>query len=255
MISIIARSCSFFALLLICFFADPTGTQAQPALRFGPPQTSAPGRLQPAYMPGAQSSAYYSPPPAVSPPPAYYSRGEMLPSVRNPRQSDVMATDQHTLLQYRRMYRNGTTPNAHELIGQWNGVNKGIVQVAGYGQFIKDIQVVNNGQIYGDNIQVSQVNPGLVRFNGWQPRYDLATKDYERRGKFHVQTPTGRGFFGRGSTFSYRDGGNAPNDPARLLLDQVVRIDEHHMLGRAVAKFGPFEIPLAYFVLERHQGQ
>ena len=255
MISKNARSFSVIALVLISFLINPTGTRAQSALPYGPPQTHAAGLLQPAYMPGAQSSAYYSPPPAVSPPPAYYSHGELLPSSRNSRQSDVMATDQHTLLQYRRMYRNGTTPHPHELVGQWNGVNKGIVQIAGYGQFIKDIQVGNDGQIFGDNVQTTQVKPGLVRLNGWHPKYDLATKDYERRGKFQVQPPTGRGFFGRGSTFSYRDGGNASNDPARLLSDQVVRIDDHHMLGRAVAKFGPFEIPLAYFVLERTQGQ
>ena len=137
-----------------------------------------------------------------------------------------MATNQHTLLQYRRMYRNGTTPNPHELVGQWNGVNKGIVQIAGYGQFVKDIQVVGNGQIYGDNIQVSQVKPGQVRLDGWQPKFDHRTSDYERRGRFHVQPANGRGFFGHGTTLSYADGGNPQGDPARLLLDQVVRIDE-----------------------------
>ena len=172
---------------------------------------------------------------------------------RSPRRGDLMETNQHTLFQYRRLYRGGTTPQPHELVGQWNGVNKGIVQIAGYGQFIKDIQVSPNGQIFGDNIQVSQVKPGQVRFDGWQPNFDHRTSDYERIGKFQVQTASGRGFFGHGATLSYADGGNPKGDPSRLLLDQVVRIDGNHMLGRAVAKFGPIRIPLAYFVLERRE--
>ena len=56
-----------------------------------------------------------------------------------------------------------------------------------------------------------------------------------------------------GAALSYADGGNAKGDPAELLEDQIVRLDGNHMLGRAVAKFGPIKIPLAYFVLERRQ--
>jgi len=151
------------------------------------------------------------------------------------------------------MYRNGTTPQAHELAGQWKGVNKGIVQIAGYGQFIKDIQAGPNGEFHGDNVQVSQVKPGLVRLDGWQPKFDYQTSNYERLGKFQVQAANGRGFFGHGATLSYADGGNAKGDPAKLLQDQVVRIDHNHMIGRAVAKFGPIKIPIAYFVLERRE--
>ena len=256
------RDCGVLMMLLICLVAIPNNLQAQ---------SSAPGLLQPAYMPGAQSMSpmvhqasqipayqtqqhYYPTPQQASyPEPNYYSSAERMVNSRMPRRSDVMATDQHSLLQYRRMYRNGTTPQPHELAGQWNGVNKGIVQIAGYGQFIKDIKVGPNGQFYGDNVQVGQVAPGLVRLDGWQPKPDLRMKDYERIGKFQVQQANGRGFFGRGATLSYADGGNAQGDPARLLQDQVVRIDSNHMLGRAVAKFGPFQIPLAYFVLERRE--
>ena len=278
-----ARDCGVLMILLISLLANPINAQAQ---------TSAPGLLQPAYMPSAQPMTqiipqaqslqryqaqavfeptsqqsyaqpqfayrqpvqphyYPTPQQAYSPPPNYYSNAERMVNSRTPRRSDLMATDQHSLLQYRRMFRNGTTPSAHELTGQWNGVNKGIVQIAGYGQFIKDINVRPNGQIYGDNIQVGQTKPGQVRLDGWQPNYDLRSKDYERRGSFLVQQANGRGFFGHGTTLSYADGGNPQGDPARLLMDQVVQIDGNHMLGRAVAKFGPFKIPLAYFVLER----
>ncbi len=275
-------------------FVLPNQSSAKQAYGFsssGVPTTSAPGRLQPAYIPASQMSydqpqvAYHSPQQTnhvsatthtptyavpvqpgqtaasqiVSPAGQYHSPKQynldapLGPSVRVPRGNDLMATDQHRLLQYRRMYRNGTTPHPSELNGQWNGVNKGIVEIAGYGQFIKDIQVDGNGQGYGDNVQVKQVKPGQVRFNGWQPKYDLAAKDYERRGSFAVQRANGRGFFGHGHTFSYADGNNSAKDPARLLEDQVVKIDDNHMLGRAVAKFGPIKIPIAYFVLERRE--
>ena len=249
----------------------------------------APGQLQPAYMPSATASVtqvhetqslgsvveYDSvgaqewiegdvqqdhylhsqtyAPTSQHPSANYHADPELGPSSRVPRRSDLMATDQHRLLQYRRMYRNGTTPHPAELNGQWNGVNKGIVEIAGYSQFIKDIQVDGCGRGYGDNVQVKQVKAGQVRLNGWQPKYDLRAKDFERRGSFAVQQANGRGFFGHGHTFSYADGNNPAKDPARLLEDQVVKIDDNHMLGRAVAKFGPFKIPLSYFVLERRQ--
>ena len=207
--------------------------------------TTAPGLLQPAYM--------QSQPIQVAPPASRYENAEQMVNSRVPRGNDLSLTNQHTLLQYRRLYRSGTTPSPSELKGQWNGVNKGIVEVAGYGQFIKDIRVDANGQLYGDNVQVGQVKPSQVRLNGWEPKFDHSTTDYERRGRFAVQAPTGRGVFGRGATFSYADGNNPDGDPARLLKDQVVKLNDHQMLGRAVVQFGPIEIPLSYFVLERRQ--
>lgn len=257
------RICGILTLLLTCLSANQI-SQAQ---------TSAPGLLQPAYMPTAQAMdpqtisqqpqmthlaqpvqpPYYPKTQVDSPAPNYYSDAQRMVNSRTPRKSDLMAIDQHSLFQYRRMYRSGTTPQPHELAGQWNGVNKGIVQAVGFGQFVKDFQVSPNGQVFGDNIQVSQVKPGQVRLNGWKQKFDYQASDYERIGKFAVQPANGRGFFGRGATLSYADGGNPKGDPAELLQDQVVRLDANHMLGRAVAKFGPLKIPLAYFVLERRE--
>lgn len=257
-------------LLMVSFFAIPNQTMAQHGHGMvSPVGASAPGLLQTAYMStdqvnwgqsqttshgnAVQHATYYSPVPAGAPPTSRYLNAEQMVNSRVPRGNDIMATDQHTLLQYRRIYRNGSTPQPQELVGQWNGVNKGIVEVAGYGQFIKDIQVGVNGQLHGDNVQVSQVKPGQLRLDGWQPKFDYQTGDYERRGSFAVQAPNGRGFFGHGVTFSYADGNNLHSDPARLLEDQVVKVDGNHMIGRAVAKFGPVKIPLAYFVLEKRQ--
>ena len=163
---------------------------------------------------------------------------------------DPMDTRNYRLIEYRRMFVNGTTPSPNDLIGHWRGVNKGIVELVGYKQFIKEILPDDCG-ISGDNVKVGQVDKELLRTMGWEARIDPATGLEERNGRFRVQAPNGRGTFGHGAIFSYREGGNKPTDPANLLVDKVVKIDDDHLLGRATAKFGPLEIPLAYFVLER----
>jgi len=240
-----------FAILLIVLatlLANPSQSQAQyygyAAGSSSPPVgATAPGLLRSANHPQSQ----------VAPPSSRYEFAEQMVNSRVPRGADLQATDQHTLFQYRRLYRTGTTPHPAELVGQWNGVNKGIVQIAGYGQFIKDVRVGANGYIHGDNVEVAQVKASQVRLNGWQPKFDNVATDYSRRGRFAIQGPTNRGFFGRGAVFSYADGGNPDGDAARLLKDQVVKLNDHQMLGRAVVEFGPIEIPLSYFVLERRQ--
>ena len=163
---------------------------------------------------------------------------------------DWMDTRQFTLLDYRRMFKQGRTPCNQDLMGYWRGANKGIVELAGYRQFIKEI-VPDGSCIKGDNIQVGQVNQDVLRSIGWQPKIDELTGQPERNGKFSVLPPHGRGTFGHGTVFSYREGGNTRLDPVNLLVDKVVMINENHLLGRVTAKFGLIEIPLAYFVLER----
>lgn len=163
---------------------------------------------------------------------------------------DIMDTRNHRLIEYRRMFRCGTTPTQEELLGQWRGVNKGVVELVGYKQFIKEITPSCCG-IAGDNIKVGQVSNDMLRCVGWQPKIDECTGLAERQGKFAVLSPRGRGAFKHGVEFNYRQGGNDKRDPAKLLVDKVVKIDDNHLLGRATANFGPLKIPLAYFVLER----
>lgn len=163
---------------------------------------------------------------------------------------DVMDTTEFSLLEYRRMYLDGTSPTPQELVGYWRGVNKGIVELAGYRQFVKEI-LPQGRYLSGENIQVGQVRPEMLRQMGWQVKLDQQTGQPERNGKFAIQAPNSRGTFGKGAVFSYRDADNRRSDPARLLVDKVVKIDDNHMLGRVTARFGPIEIPLAYFVLER----
>ena len=167
--------------------------------------------------------------------------------------NDILDTRNYSLLDYRRIFQTGRVPQPHEMVGYWRGVNKGIVELVGYRQFIKEILPGNNGVISGDNIKVGQVNQNLLRSLGWQPVIDPLTGGFDRQGKFAIQPPNGRGAFGHGAVFNYRQGGNRPTDPANLLVDKVVMLDANHMLGRATANFGPVQIPLAYFVLERIQ--
>lgn len=165
---------------------------------------------------------------------------------------DLMDTRNFRLIEYRRMFMNGVTPAPEELVGYWRGVNKGVVELVGYKQFVKEI-LPNGACISGDNIKVGQVNNSMLRCMGWQPKIDPQTGTPERNGKFAISGPNGRGAFGHGVVFNYRQGGNRKTDPANLLIDKVVKIDQNHMLGRVTAKFGPLQIPLAYFVLERIQ--
>ncbi|MEZ6094786.1 MAG: hypothetical protein R3C03_11210 [Pirellulaceae bacterium] len=169
-------------------------------------------------------------------------------------QNDLMDSRNFSLFQYRRMFMAGRTPRPEEMIGAWRGVNKGIVNLAGYNQFIKEITPVGNC-LFGDNIQVHQVSNNLLRCFGWQPKQNV-DGTMQREGKFAVQSPSTRTGIGsrrfrHGAVFSYRDGGNSKHDPVRVIVDRVVMIDDNHMLGRASARLGPFQIPLAYFVLER----
>ena len=165
-------------------------------------------------------------------------------------QGDIMDTRNFRLIEYRRMFAEGRTPHASELVGYWRGVNKGIVELFGYKQFIKEI-LPNGSSISGDNLKVGQVNNDLLRSMGWRPVIDPETGSPERTNKFGIRGPDGRGAFGHGAIFSYREGSNRPADPVNLLVDKVVMVGPNHVLGRATANFGPVHIPLAYFMLER----
>ena len=161
-----------------------------------------------------------------------------------------MDTRNFRLIDYRRMFVNSPAPEPWELVGKWRGVNKGIVKLLGYKQFIKEIEP-RGCSLSGENILVHQVSDDLLRCMGWQPKIDRATGKSKRRGKFAVVGPKGHGAFSHGKTFCYRRGGNRACDPARLIVDKVVKLDDDHMLGRATIRIGLVHIPVAYFVLER----
>jgi len=162
---------------------------------------------------------------------------------------DYMDPRNFTLRDYRQLFLNGRTPSSHELQGKWRGVNKGIVTLFGYRQFIKEIKP-RGTCTFGDNIQVHEVSNECLRCIGWQPKV-TETGEFEREGKFKVLPPRGMGKFRHGRVLSYNQGGNKRTDLSRLLVDKVVVLDHNHMLGRVTGStlLGP--VPLAYFVLER----
>lgn len=167
---------------------------------------------------------------------------------------DIMDTRNFSLVDYRKMFREGRTPTPNELMGQWRGVNKGIVNLVGYNQFIKEIapSPCDFRDIRGDNILVEQVSNDLLRSMGWAPVAGMPEEGYvSRQGFFQIRPPTGLGTFGHGAVFSYRHGENKRTDPVRLLVDKVVVLDRNHLLGRVTANFGLLRIPLSYFTLER----
>ncbi len=164
---------------------------------------------------------------------------------------DVMDTRNFTLFDYRKMFTEGRTPAPAELIGRWRGVNKGIVELVGYRQFIKDI-VATPCDIRGDNILVHQVSNDMLRSIGWAPKPGMPEEGYVSRvAKFAIEAPQGVGPFKHGAVFSYKNGENELKDPVRILVDKVVVLDRNHLLGRVTANFGLVRIPLAYFTLER----
>ena len=173
----------------------------------------------------------------------YYSN-HVAPISNFPRHP-ALETEKYSLLEYRRMMINHSAPHPSELHGTWQGTNKGIATLAIDKRFIKDFRA-QNGQVYGDNVKVQQ-----GQRDGWAPIQDQQTGAIDRGGKFLVQSPHGIGAFRHGAVLNYNQGGNRRLDPANLISDRVVKLDDNHMLGRAVAKFGPFEIPLSYFVLQR----
>ena len=164
--------------------------------------------------------------------------------------SDLMDVRNFRLRDYREMFLSGRAPTASEMQGTWKGVNKGIVRLVGYKQFIKEIKPCGCMTV-GDNVQVHQVSNELLRCCGWQPKTKQRTGQFRRLGKFVVHAPDCRGRFGHGVTFSYRDGGNGRCNPTGLIVDKVVMLDHNHMLGRATIRLGLVQIPVAYFMLER----
>jgi len=166
---------------------------------------------------------------------------------------DIMDTRNFTLFDYRKMFAEARKPEAYELVGRWRGVNKGIVELVGYRQFIKEV-TPTQFDLWGDNILVEQVSNEMLRSIGWAPIAGPPEHGYvSRQGFYQVQEPHGIGRFKHGAVFSYRDGANERLDPVRVLVDKVVVLDRNHLLGRATANFGPVRIPLAYFTLERIQ--
>ena len=155
----------------------------------------------------------------------------------------------HNICYYRNLMRCHSAPVPAELAGMWRGLSVGGATLAIDRQFIKEFYYVN-GCLFGANVSVCEVSDCALLEHGWQPIVDVCTGNWERKGRFAVECPQGRGRFSHGLVLNYAAGGNGCA-PARRIWDQLVKLDDNHMLGRVTVRVGLLKVPVAYFVLER----
>ena len=129
------------------------------------------------------------------------------------------------------------------------GLNRGLgPAVLGFSQFAKHMCTDCAGG-HGDNITIKQVAPC-----GWCSRNWLAAKDnhdYDRHGNYIVEEANHRRPSRQGVILNYRAAENPMCDPARFLVDKIVKLDDRYLLGQAMYKIGLAKVTVAYFVLER----
>lgn len=150
-------------------------------------------------------------------------------------------------------------PDLEQLHGTWKGINKGFgAAFAGITQDVKTFYFCGDG-LHGHNISVHQVPLRQLPCLGWRYQCDPDTCQPKTLGKFvAVQTHCPSqcdGCDGTGERLTtrldYTLADNAWYDPSRFLVDRLVMVDQDLLLGRAYAKIGGQEIPVAYFVLFR----
>lgn len=161
----------------------------------------------------------------------------------------AMDVERHSLCYYRNLMKCGRAPNPDEMLGVWRGVKKGVANVGFDSQFIKEFYYVN-GCLSGDNIAVSQVNACALPEAGWQPIVDSRSGGICRQAYFTVECPHGCGPFGHGMVLNYSAAENRC-ELSRGFWEQVVKLDDNHLLGHASVCMGGVRIPVGFFVLER----
>ncbi len=138
-------------------------------------------------------------------------------------------------------------PDRSLLIGAWKGINKGLGPAIA--NLTQDTKVFESSGdcIHGYNISVVQVPIDRLECDGWRPKFDAKSGEVETIGNFIVQVNQRSGSV----ELDYSIADNVWNDPSKVLIDELVMIDENLLLGRANAKIGLLKIPIAYFVLYR----
>lgn len=140
-------------------------------------------------------------------------------------------------------------PTIAEMHGTWRGLNRGLgPAVLGFSQFTKTICTDCRGG-HGDNITIKQVSPEY-----WCPQNWLAKRkdhEFDRHGNYIVEPTVDRCSSRQGVILNYRAADNPLCDPARFLVDKIVKLDDRYLLGKAMYKVGLAKVTVAYFVLER----
>jgi hypothetical protein len=142
------------------------------------------------------------------------------------------------------------SPEAHELVGTWHGVNKGYgAAIAAIHQDIKVFRTCGSS-VVGNNVMVTQVRIEDLQCKGWQPKKDRRTGQVKKLGNFVVVTNKSQCEKVK-LRLDYTQAENPTLDPSRFLIDELVVVAPGLLLGRAYAKMNQLEIPIAYFALSK----
>lgn len=142
-------------------------------------------------------------------------------------------------------------PDLQSLEGSWKGINKGMgAAFLGLTQDVKSFQT--NGEcVHGYNNMVYQVPIRDLSCRGWRFVRDPDTCKPKTMGNFIAVQRCDGDTHKPLTRLDYTQATNPWYDPSRFLIDELVVIDDDVLLGRANAKIGLVEIPIAYFVLFR----
>ncbi len=177
-------------------------------------------------------------------------KNSLQPSTQVPSNALALASRPHHELHS--LMKTCPAPTEQDLLGRWQGVNKGYAAAClGIHQDVKFFEV-RRGQTSGFNILVKQVTLKELTTQGWQPQIERSSGAPRTMGNFVVshRSATSSSDHDR-LVLDYTQSGNAPFDPSRFLIDELVLIEPGLMLGRVRVKLGSIEWPIAYFALSR----
>ncbi len=178
------------------------------------------------------------------------------------------------------LMRSSRGPQLHEVCGQWKGINKGLgpalaaitqdIKVLGADcQFescdvLSDTSCDHNQKLddacdgcvsatqticgRGYNIQVHQVGLCDLECHGFKPVTERGSCEPKTMGNFVIHAPAA---YCKPMLLDYTAADNPLTDPSRVLIDEIVVLDDNLLLGRANIKLRDSLMPIAYFVLYR----
>jgi hypothetical protein len=184
---------------------------------------------------------------AVAPAPAPAPR--VLPPFPS---AAALALEASTWRQLERAFVRGGTPDLDDLIGwEFRGINTRLwnlrptARLVGLKKFVKGFLRDEDGTAIGYNCKVVQ--------NATDARWHISPK---RFGFYHVAPvdATARdNAYLHAVLLDYSKGDNPATEPARVLRDYLVQLDDDMYLGKAYYAFGPARVPSNFFILERHR--
>ncbi len=139
-------------------------------------------------------------------------------------------------------------PDKESLAGEWRGINKGIgPALIGMTQDVKTFRF-DGCETIGHNIMVNQVPICRLDCRGWIAKREILSGEKKTIGNFVAISQHSAA---APLLLDYTIADNPWYDPSRLLVDELVSIDDDLLLGRANILVAGRRVPIAYFVLFR----